>query len=383
MDQLISPGPARDLRAPTRRRLGVVAGLGPRNTARFYAMLCDKYRALTGGASPDVVVQSISVQRHLVERLSDGSFRSEHREALGHLVTRTCRSLADGGADVIAIACNATTVDATIVTPARIGMVEGACQRLHDLGARRVGLLASSIMVWSAAYEQGLGEAGITVVTPAPRDQEIVDKFIEAVQWSRTQLPVPRDFLRVVTALGDDVDALVLDSADLCGVVDAAMAGKPVIDSVSALAEESCRALLNPWRRTGSATCDTSPRMTLRAPLVGVGSIPPVQPQADGADEDPDTRAMPAFPYASYPWAWSTSGDRACRPLGPKQRGMGALTAGFIGAMCFGAAAGILAVHYTNPPPQPAAVGQPVETTSSGQSFGPECGDRCISRLGK
>ncbi|KKC02382.1 aspartate/glutamate racemase family protein [Mycobacterium nebraskense] len=252
MDQLISP--ASDQWAP-QRRLGVVDGLGPHTTARFYAMLCENHRALTGGSSPDVMVHSISVQRRLMEAFSAGSFRPGHQEALQHLVSRTCRSLAGSGADVIAVACNATTIDPAIVAPTCIGMVEATCRTLRRLNVRRVGLLASSIMVSSAAYERGLGEAGITVVAPAPRDQEIVDQFIELQQWSPTRVPVPGEFLRVITKLGDDVDALLLDCAELHGVVDTEMAGKPVIDSVRALVEESCRALLDPVPDT-TATAD-------------------------------------------------------------------------------------------------------------------------------
>lgn len=243
MDQLISPASARP--AP-QRRLGVVDGLGPHTTARFYAMLCENHRALTGGSSPDVMVHSISVQRRLMEAASAGSFRPEHSEALRHLVSRACRSLAESGADVIAVACNATTIDPAVVAPTCIGMVEATCRALRLLNVRRVGLLTSSIMVSSAAYQRGLGEAGIGVVAPASRDQEIIDRFIESQQWSPTRVPVPGELVRVVAELGDDVDALVVDCAALERVVDTEMAGKPVIDSVRALVEESCRLLLEP-----------------------------------------------------------------------------------------------------------------------------------------
>lgn len=249
MDEPISPAP--DRWAPPPRRLGVVDGLGPRTTARFYAMLCENYRELTGGSSPDALVHSISVQRRLVEAFSAGAFRPEHQEALRHLVNRTCRSLAGNGADVIAVACNATLTDPATVAPTCIGMVEATRTKLQGLDVRRVGLLAPAIMVASAAYERGLGEVGITVVVPAPPDQEIVDRFIETLQWSPSRGPVPQEFLRIVTELSGDVDALLLDCADLYGVVDTEMAGKPVIDSVSALVDESCRALLEPVSTPG------------------------------------------------------------------------------------------------------------------------------------
>jgi aspartate racemase len=252
MDQLVSPGS--DLWAP-QRRLGVVDGLGPHTTARFYAMLCENHRALTGGSYPDVLVHSISVQRHLVDAISAGSLRPAHQEALRHLVTRTCRSLAGSGADVIAVACNATTIDPAMVAPTCIGMVEATCRALQRRNVGRVGLIASSIMMSSAGYERALAEVGITVVAPAPRDQQIIDRFIESLQWSRTPVAVPEEFIRVITKLSDDVDALVLDCADLYAVVHTEMAGKPVIDSVSALVEESCRLLLDPAPHT-TATAD-------------------------------------------------------------------------------------------------------------------------------
>ncbi|ORW33768.1 hypothetical protein AWB91_06250 [Mycobacterium paraense] len=334
-------------------------------------MLCDDYRALTGGASPDVLVHSISVQRHLVEAFWGGSLRTEHREALNHLVTRTCRFLADGGADVIAVACNATTIDDTATaTPPRIGMVEATRQKLQRLGARRVALLAPSTTLASAAYERGLGEAGIAVVVLGPRDQRIVDRFAEALQWSPTRLPVPGAFLRLVAELGDDVDALVLDCPDLCGVVDDGMAGRPVIDGVAALVDESCRALLVPVPDAAESVTatgfDTSAQLTLRAPVL----------QTDCAEPDPDTRAMPAFPYASYPWPLSTSVERAYQQTSPKLRGLGALAAGFFGAVCFGAAAGMLTVHYTDPDRPSATLDQPAHTNSSGVAFRGSADDR-------
>ncbi|OJZ70038.1 hypothetical protein BRW65_21130 [Mycobacterium paraffinicum] len=242
MDQVI--GPARQ------RRLGVVDGLGPRTTARFYAMLCERHRALTGGSSPDVVVHTITVQRRLGEPASTGSSRPGRQEGVRNLITRTSRSLAGSGADVIAVACNATTIDRATGGPACIGMVEATARTLRRLNFRRVGLLASSIMVSSAAYQRGLAEAGITVVSPAGRDQEIVDRFIESLRRSRIPIPVPGEFLRVIPKFGDDVDALLLDCNELYGVVDAEMVGKPVIDSVTALVEESSRLLLDPVTHT-------------------------------------------------------------------------------------------------------------------------------------
>lgn len=269
MDQLIAPPSHQPAR---QRRLGVVDGLGPHTTARFYRLLCDKHRALTGGSSPDVVVHSISVQRRLVEVASAGAVRPENSEALRHLVARTCRSLAGSGADVIAVACNATTVDPAIATSTCIGMVEATGKALRRLNARRVGLLASSIMVASAAYERGLADAGITVVAPAAHDQEVIDRFIESLRWSATPVPVPASFLRAVTNLSEGVDAVVLDCAEFSGVVDTKMAGKPVIDSVSALVDESCRALLDP-APTGADPA-SGPSQRGAGELLRVGYIP-------------------------------------------------------------------------------------------------------------
>ncbi|OBH76323.1 hypothetical protein A5681_09035 [Mycobacterium scrofulaceum] len=235
------------------RRLGVVDGLGPRTTARFYALLCERHRALTGG-SPDVMVHTITVQRRLGEPASTGSSRPGRQEGLRQLVTRTSRSLAASGAEVIAVACNATTIDRATDAPACIGMVEATARTLRGLNVRRVGLLASSLMVSSAVYERGLAGAGITVVAPAPRDQEIIDGFIESLRRSRTPVPVPGEFLRTVTKIGDDVDALVLDCNELYGVVDGEMAGKPVIDTVTALVEESARLLVEPAAPTAEST---------------------------------------------------------------------------------------------------------------------------------
>lgn len=249
MDQLASS----DRWAP-QRRLGVVDGLGPRTTARFYAMLCETHRALTGGSYPDVVVHTIGVQRRLVDAAAAGSPRPAHQEALRDLVTRTSRSLAGTGADVITVACNATTVDPALGALTCIGMVEATGRKLQRLNVRRVGLVASSIMVSSAAYERGLGDAGIAVVAPTPGDQEIVDRFIESLQWSTAPVPVPEEFRRVVAGFGENVDALILDCNELYGVVDAEMAGKPVVDSVTALVEEASRLLVDPVARATPVT---------------------------------------------------------------------------------------------------------------------------------
>lgn len=254
MDRPISPTP--DRWAP-QRRLGVVDGLGPRTTARFYAMLCENHRALTGGSSPDVVVHTITVQRQIGRPASTGLSRPGRPEALPQLVTRTSRSLAGSGADVIAVACNATTIDPAAGAPACIGMVEATARTLQRLNVGRVGLLGSSMMVSSAAYERGLAEVGITVVTPAPPDQEIIDRFIESLRRSRIPVPIPGEVRRTIARLGDDVDALLLDCAELDGMVDTELAGKPVIDSVGALVEESCRALLAPVPRAAATVAGT------------------------------------------------------------------------------------------------------------------------------
>ncbi len=226
------------------RRLGVVGGLGPRSIVRFHALLCESYRTRSG-ANPDMLLHSVPADPKFGHALVTGSFGLSEERVFGQMLNEACGSLRAGGADFIAIASNTLNCLFAVDGSAPISIVGATCQRVQQFGARRVGLLASTATVSSRAYEVELGAAGIEVVTPTARGQEVIDEVINASIGSPRPVSSASALLPVLVDLSDEVDAVVLGSVHLSEIFDdTELVGKPVIDSAQSLADACCHVLL-------------------------------------------------------------------------------------------------------------------------------------------
>ncbi|WP_223124174.1 aspartate/glutamate racemase family protein [Nocardioides marmotae] len=217
---------------PQPLRVGVLGGMGPAATARFFDLLV----AATPASSdqdhlPVMIWSDPRVPDRTAALLHDGPDPTPCLEVGG-------RALVEAGAEVVAIPCN--TAHAFIGgLGARIGvpvldMVEetaAAVVARCPLPAT-VGLLATDGTLFSGLYHQAFAKRDIPVLVPEPDDQARVMRAIRAVKAGDLSAPQRQE-------AADLVSNLVARGADIvilgCTELPLLLSHEPPIESIDSL----------------------------------------------------------------------------------------------------------------------------------------------------
>jgi len=160
------------------KSVGIVGGLGPETTSKFYLDLislarkhCDSY--------PKIIIDNVSFPFYLEEEIIK---KSENEHRILPYLEDSIRKLNKAGVDFIVIPCN--TVHIFIEDLRRISKVpilsilDETIKVIKKEGYRKIGLLATTKTIDRKLYETPLVENGINIAIPTKTEQEIVAKII-------------------------------------------------------------------------------------------------------------------------------------------------------------------------------------------------------------
>ncbi len=223
-----------------RARLGIVGGLGPGATV-FYYMEAQRLCLEMCGRRPRLLVYSLPL-----EEMCRAARRGD-LEAMAGLVVEALEALAAAGARVVLVSANTPHLARGLYAPrARelglelVDIVEASVGELRGVGARRVGLLATSATLRSRLYHEALVDAGMEPVEPPESVQERLDRAIAEEFTAGSPGPEALETLRgaVGALLGAGVDAVLVACTDLSphrGLIEGLAAGRArVVDSAVA-----------------------------------------------------------------------------------------------------------------------------------------------------
>ena len=233
--------------APARRQarlLGMVGGLGPTATVFYYRLIVSRCRRLCG-KGPRLLVYSIPLEEMC------RAARSMDRGAMAELVMEALGALARGGAGVAFVSANTPHVAWDLFEPRARGLglelvsiVEAAVAAVEELGAWRVGVMATHVVNDTGLYRRALEERGVEVLEPPPAMQGKLD---EAISSAFAPGRVREEDLALLVQVARDLvergaEAILLACTDLSPymrlVADAAR--RPVVDAAR---EQVARAL--------------------------------------------------------------------------------------------------------------------------------------------
>ncbi|WP_144142735.1 amino acid racemase [Paraburkholderia sp. BCC1884] len=154
-----------------RFKVGVVGGLGPAATVDFMAKLVRNTPAACDQDHLKVMVeQNPQIPDRTAALLDDGADPTLALYA-------ACRTLEDGGADLIAIPCNTAHAFVERIQPSLgipiVNMLTCTADYLRDTfpGLREIGVLATSGTLASCVYQQSLEARGFAQITPSASAQ--------------------------------------------------------------------------------------------------------------------------------------------------------------------------------------------------------------------
>ncbi|KXU91350.1 aspartate racemase [Paraburkholderia monticola] len=152
-------------------RLGVVGGIGPAATADFMGKVVRNTPAARDQDHLRIIVeQNPQIPDRTAALLGRGDDPTLALYA-------ACRTLEDGGADLIAIPCNTAHAFVERIQPALrvpiLNMLTCTADYLRETfpGLREVGVLATSGTLASRVYEQALGARGFVQIAPSAAAQ--------------------------------------------------------------------------------------------------------------------------------------------------------------------------------------------------------------------
>lgn len=240
--------PARHLAAPltTPRTLGILGGMGPLATANFFGAVVR--------ATP-----AESDQGHLPTLVwSDGRVPDRTEALLGRgpsplpMLVAGAQTLADSGADVLAIPCNtahayladlAMAIDVPIIDMVR-ETVSAARRLSPDVGA--LGILSTSGTRIAKLYDTAAAELGLVAVhIPWDQQDSLVDEAIRIVKGGGRHELAERLLGRAAESLQRlGADVCVTACTELPLIAARVVQVLPVLDSVECLAHAAVRRCL-------------------------------------------------------------------------------------------------------------------------------------------
>ncbi len=157
--------------------VGIVGGLGPETTAKFFDDLNSRFRKLAS-VNPSVVVDNVRMPLLEERKLVRGS---KSRKVLGLLEDSVMRLNATD-ANFIVIPCNTVHVfieELRQVSEIQIlSITEETARALAERGIHKVGLLATNGTVKNKVFEKSLSERKITAVLPNGEEQATITNTI-------------------------------------------------------------------------------------------------------------------------------------------------------------------------------------------------------------
>ncbi len=147
------------------KTIGIIGGLGPPSTVKYYEWLTAGVQNALGGAnSAKIILTSVNGEEIKNFRLSGDT------AAEGAFYAREAQRLEQAGAEVILIASNTSHKNAPAIMAAvsipLLHLADATARHVVNQDVRRVGLLGTRLTMEGDFYVPRLQAAGLEVITP-------------------------------------------------------------------------------------------------------------------------------------------------------------------------------------------------------------------------
>ncbi len=160
-----------------KQTLGIIGGVGPLATMFIGEMIVRRTKAAKDQEHLHTIIDN---DTNIPDRTA--FILDDTKKNPVPVIIEDAKKLASVGADMIAIPCNtAHTFYDDIVEGSSVPvlhMIRETAKRAYDLGAKRVGILATTGTLTSCMYQDALEEYGITPVVPDAKMREKVMSVI-------------------------------------------------------------------------------------------------------------------------------------------------------------------------------------------------------------
>ena len=199
------------------KTVGIIGGLGPETTAKFYLEVLAKAEIVDASHRPSILIWNVPMDIAIEDSFIRGNDESK---TYIKLLVEAAKKLEQARADFLVIPCNSVHVFIDKVRQAVsipvLSIVEETDAFLTKNGIKKVGILATSATVKNRLYEELLEQRGIEVVLPSTNDQGELDASITRLVHNQGSEQDREKLESIITTLSNKgVQATLLACTDL------------------------------------------------------------------------------------------------------------------------------------------------------------------------
>ena len=168
------------------KTVGIIGGLGPETTAKFYLEVIRLCLAKDQFQRPPILIWSVPLP-YQIEKETIIQTKSEERN-IPYLI-ETAQKLEKSGADFLVMPCNTLHIFIEEIRKAVsipvLSIIEETVNFFKNKNVKRVGLLATSITINHNLYSRKLSENGIKEIIPDQKEQINLNQIIHRIVMNR------------------------------------------------------------------------------------------------------------------------------------------------------------------------------------------------------
>lgn len=223
------------------KTVGIIGGLGPETTAKFYMQLiflCSKENKIN---RPPILISNVPISFELEEKFIN---HAKGKKEFLSLLINSAKQLEKGGADFIVIPCNTAHIFIneikTSVNIPVLSIVDETAKALNRKGVKKVGLLATP-----ATIKNRLFDKSIDVFLPSKTDQKQMGVIINKLINNHQAAIDKQEVFRIIDTISRKSDAILLACTDLQLLIsENKHNGIEVFDTMKILANATAKELL-------------------------------------------------------------------------------------------------------------------------------------------
>lgn len=199
------------------KTVGIIGGLGPETTARFYLAINFACLKLNKQNRPPMLLWNVPLEYVIEEDLLKRNVG--HKRYLPYLIDAAKR-LEAGGADFLVMPCNTLHIFIEEIRKAVsipvLSIVEETVIFLNESNIRKVGIIATTATLEKKLYESTFGENKIQQLTPSAPKQAKIGSIINRLVLNRQRTEDRDVLIRIIEGFADqEAEHVVLACTDL------------------------------------------------------------------------------------------------------------------------------------------------------------------------
>lgn len=195
------------------KTLGIIGGLGPETTARFYmevVFACSKI----SGRRPQILISNVAVPLSVEKELIT---EAKNEKNILPFLFNAAKQLEKGGADFIVIPCNTVhifieEIRKSVNIPI-LSIIEETSNFLKDNNINEIGLLATTSTIKNRLFDKDLTKNSVRIKIPDNLNQLKMGNIIHNLVDNKSTQGDNKEFLRIINELR--INNILLACTDL------------------------------------------------------------------------------------------------------------------------------------------------------------------------